>query len=172
MAKKEHDPVLIEDNKNAIDVTVPDFCLKKTMDFAFAFIGGRYGTLCVPATPDQIFMRKLDDRTVAVAWEFYDYGEPVPKNWLRVPCKEDTKHLAEYFIERLFRLTHKELMENADDVYVKAFRIMDIPSFREKYPEIMSGEITGEEENENESLADNVQKLASFIVRAEILYDT
>lgn len=36
----------------------------------------------------------------------------------------------------------------------------------------MSEEITGEEEDEDESLADNVKRLSSFIIRAEILYDT
>lgn len=168
----KHDPVLIAENENRIDVTIPAFCLKKSMDFAFAFIGGADDIICVPATPEQIFIRKLDNRTFAVAWEFYDYEEPVPKNWLRVPCKEDTKHLAEYFIKRLFIRAHRELIENADDNCVEAFQIMDTWSFKEKYPKLMSEEITGEEEDEYESLADNVKRLSSFIIRAEILYDT
>lgn len=125
-------PILFEDNTNRMDITTPDFCLNKVIKFAFMFC--KDDTICIPATPEKVFIRNLSKTAIAVGWTWYKY-EPVPNEWKRIECKEDIESITKYLREQ-FLFFHNESPEPGNPAYVKGFRVADIVSFRHTNPRL------------------------------------
>lgn len=160
----KHDPILLEENENKIDVTVPDFCLERAIRFAFAFIGGYCNTLCVPAKPQKTYVRKLNTTTMAVGWDFYDGYEPIPEKWERIECREDPKSIAKYF-ETYFREFHSNPPESEYDGWACTFRIVDAATFHGTDPDILTNKPDGMRGVNPVTLFEDVNRHASFIIQ-------